>query len=158
MTHAMRARWKPPVSAAWDVAPWASGCVVRVVAITEKIASPSAPPTHVDVLISAAASPALSAGTPAFAAVLTPTNTKPSPNDMTTSPGRMSPRYAPCTGTPDSRYTPAAPIRAPATMIGRVPRRWNSCDAMPDEIATPAVAGRYADPACSCDQPSTFCM
>src|ERR1700756_4052551 len=86
----MRPRWKPPVSAAGDVAPWASRCVVRVVAITEKIASPSAPPTHVEVLISAAASPALSAGTPAFAAVLTPTNTKPSPNDMTSSPGRMS--------------------------------------------------------------------
>jgi hypothetical protein len=64
--------------------------VVREVAIAEKIASPRAPPTCWEALRSAAASPALSAGTPAFAAVVTATNTAPRPIDITTRPGRRS--------------------------------------------------------------------
>jgi SnoaL-like polyketide cyclase len=47
---------------------------VREVAIAEKIANPSAPPTSCEAFRSAAGRPALSAGTPAFAAVVTATN------------------------------------------------------------------------------------
>src|ERR671924_2336348 len=105
------------------------------------MASPNAPPTHVDVLIRAAASPALSGGTPALAAVLTPTKTNPSPNDMIASPGSRSPRYEPCTGMRDSQYTAPAETSAPETMIGRVPRRGNNREANPGGNATPAGAG-----------------
>src|SRR5919198_3938162 len=158
MPQAVSARWKPEVSASGWVAPAASRWWVREVAITEKIASPKAPPTHVEVLIRAAASPALSGGTPALAAVLTPTKTKPRPNDMIRSAGSRSPRYEPCTGMRESQYTAPEEIRAPVTMIGRVPMRANSCEAMPDEMATPAVAGREAGPACTCEKPSTVCL
>src|SRR5437588_12988834 len=105
------------------------------------MASPSAPPTQVEVLTSAAARPALSAGTPALAAVLTPTKTKPRPTDMIISPGRRFGRYEPCTGMRESQYTAADEMIAPVTMIGRVPIRAKSCDAIPDEMATPNVTG-----------------
>src|SRR2546423_15401864 len=59
---------------------------------------PSAPPSHVDELIIAAARPALSAGTPACAAVVTPTNTAPSPRARITSGGRRSGAYEPAPG------------------------------------------------------------
>ena len=45
-----------------------------------------------EVLSSPAARPAWSAGTPALAAVVTPTNTAPSPIDMTARPGSRSVR------------------------------------------------------------------
>src|SRR5919201_1758207 len=93
MLQATRARLKPAVSAFGEAMACASKWLVREVAMTEKIASPKAPPTQVDVFTSAAARPALSGGTPAFAAVLTPTKTKPRPNDMITRPGRRFSRY-----------------------------------------------------------------
>ena len=66
MLPASSARWKPEVRAsdaeAWAASRWRA----REVAIAEKIAIPSAPPSQVDALISAAARPALSAGTPAL--------------------------------------------------------------------------------------------
>src|SRR5919198_4628218 len=127
MLQAMSARWKPAVSASGWAACVTSRWWVREVAITEKIASPNAPPTHVDVLTKAAASPALSGGTPALAAVLTPTKTNPRPNDMITSPGSRSPTYEPCTGMRESQYTAPAEISAPETMIGRVPTWEKSC-------------------------------
>src|SRR5258708_7919791 len=69
MLQARSARWNPEVRASaratWATSRW----LVRDVATAEKIASPSAPPSCCEVLTSAAASPALSGGTPAFAAV-----------------------------------------------------------------------------------------
>jgi hypothetical protein len=47
--------------------------------------------------------PALSAGTPAFAAVVTPTNTGPKPIERTIMPGSRSERYEPCTGIRESQ-------------------------------------------------------
>ena len=92
MLEASSARWKPEVSASAGGVWPASRSLVREVAIAEKIASPSAPPTCCEALSSAAASPALSAGTPAFAAVVTATNTAPRPIDMTIMPGSRSVR------------------------------------------------------------------
>ena len=70
----------------------ASRALVRAVAMAEKIARPSAVPSCWEVLSRPAASPALSAGTPALAAVVTETKTAPSPIDMTTRPGSRSVR------------------------------------------------------------------
>src|SRR5450755_774023 len=141
------ARWKPDVSAAGnDVWP-ASRWVVRDVAIAEKIASPSALPICCDELSSAAASPALSADTPALAAVVTPTKTAPRPNDTTSSPGRRSVRYEPSVGISESQYKPADAISAPAMTTGRVPTRASSCEEIPAAMPTPTVNGRYAEPA-----------
>ena len=85
------ARWKPAVNACATGAWAASRSCVRLVATAEKIASPSAPPSCCEAFRSAAASPALSAGTPAFAAVVTPTNTAPRPIDVIIMPGSRSP-------------------------------------------------------------------
>ena len=71
MLDASSARWKPASQRLGRCACAASRSLVREVAIAEKIASPSAPPTCCEAFSSAAASPALSAGTPAFAAVVT---------------------------------------------------------------------------------------
>src|SRR5919197_4279819 len=103
MLQATRARLKPDVSASGDAMACASRWLVREVAMTEKIASPKAPSTQVDVFTSAAARPALSGGTPAFAAVLTPTKTKPRANDMIMRPGRRVSGEEPCTGMRDSQ-------------------------------------------------------
>src|ERR671937_2331451 len=92
MLQARRARLKPAVSASGDATARASRWLVREVAMTEKIASPKAPPTQVDVFTSAAARPALSGGTPAFAAVFTPAKTKASPNNHITTPGQRRSR------------------------------------------------------------------
>jgi hypothetical protein len=56
----------------------------------EKIAIPSAPPSQVEALTRAAASPALSGATPACAAVVKPTKTAPRPTDMISRPGSRS--------------------------------------------------------------------
>ncbi len=80
MAASSSARWNPAVSATGVAAPAASSAVVRAVATAEKIASPSPAPTWVDAVTSAPASPASDGGTPALAAVCTPTNTAPSPN------------------------------------------------------------------------------
>src|SRR5919205_116292 len=101
MLEGARARLKPDVSAFGEAMACASRWLVREVAMTEKIASPKAPPTQVDVFTSAAARPALSGGTPAFAAVLAPTKTKPRPNDMIMRPGRRFAREEPWTGVGD---------------------------------------------------------
>src|SRR5215207_6992855 len=85
-------RWNPEVSASSTGARLASRSPVREVAIAEKIASPSAPPTCCEALSSAAARPAFSAGTPALAAVVTATKTAPRPIDITTRPGSRSGR------------------------------------------------------------------
>jgi hypothetical protein len=45
----------------------------------------------------------LSVLTPAFAAVVAPTNTPPRPIEATTMPGRMSDTYEPSTGIRDSQ-------------------------------------------------------
>jgi hypothetical protein len=58
----------------------------------------------------------------------------------------------------ESQKTAPAATTAPVTTIGRVPIRAKSCDATPEATATPAVTGSYAEPACSCEYPSTFCM
>src|SRR6266536_2674251 len=75
MLPASSARWKPATSACGGAVWIASRWWVRPVASAEKIASPSAPPSCWEALSSEAASPALSGGTPALAAVVTPTNT-----------------------------------------------------------------------------------
>src|SRR5919197_5330258 len=103
MLQATRARLKPAVSASGGATARASRWLVRELAMTEKIASPKAPPTQVDVFTSAAARPALSGGTPAFAAVFTPTKTKPKPKEMITRPGRGFSREEPCTGVRDNQ-------------------------------------------------------
>jgi hypothetical protein len=76
---------------------------VRDVAIAERIARPSAAPSCCAVFRSPAASPALSSPTPAFAAVVAPTKTKPTPNAVTSSPGRMFDTYDPSTGIRESQ-------------------------------------------------------
>ncbi len=90
MAASSSARWNPAVSATGRAAPAASSEAVRAVATAEKIASPSAAPTWVDAVTSAPASPASDGGTPALAAVCTPTNTPPSPNPMIIRPGNRS--------------------------------------------------------------------
>src|SRR5580693_7205212 len=87
MLASSSARWNPPVSATGVEAPAASSDEVCAVATAEKIASPSAAPTWVDAVTSAPANPASEGGTPALAAVWTPTNTPPRPNPMIISPG-----------------------------------------------------------------------
>jgi len=61
-------RWKPSVSASDGWVCVASRWLVRTVARETKIASPSAAPSWKEAVISDAASPALSAGTPPLAA------------------------------------------------------------------------------------------
>jgi hypothetical protein len=90
MLPASSARWNPDVAATSGAACAASSEFVREVASAEKIASPSAAPTWVDALTSAPARPASDGGTPAFAAVCTPTNSPPSPKAMMTRPGNKS--------------------------------------------------------------------
>src|SRR6185437_16711267 len=97
------ARWKPDVSAWAEGSPAASRWSVRLVDTAVKIASPSAPPSHCDALSSAAARPALSAGTPAFAAVATATNRPAIPSPTSSSPGSRSVVYEPPTGMRDSQ-------------------------------------------------------
>jgi hypothetical protein len=63
------ARANPPASAVARGVPAARSEFVRAVATADKIASPSAPPTWKDALMSALARPACDAGTPALAAV-----------------------------------------------------------------------------------------
>src|SRR6266511_581754 len=75
-------------AAVWIASRW----WVRPVASAEKIASPSAPPSCWEALSSEAASPALSGGTPALAAVVTPTNTGPVPIATRIIPGSRSER------------------------------------------------------------------
>ena len=92
--------------------------------------------------MSEAARPALSPGTPAFAAVVTPTNIGPTPSDMITMPGSRSLTYEPSTGMRDSQYTPPAATSAPPTITGRVPTRVRSCDATPAATPIATVTGR----------------
>jgi ABC-2 type transport system permease protein len=84
------ARWNPDERATAGVACPASSDRVRAVATADSTASPSAAPTWKDALIRALASPASDGGTPALAAVWTPTNTPPSPSAMTIIPGNTS--------------------------------------------------------------------
>ena len=88
MLATISAWWKPATSAAGGDVCTASRCVVRAVAMAEKMARPSAPPIHCDALNSAAASPAVCGGTPALAAVVAATNSAPSPTDKISNPGR----------------------------------------------------------------------
>src|SRR5271169_581965 len=90
--QARSAAWTPPVRADGVLACAAIRWFVRPVAIAVRIARPRAAPTVDDVVISAAASPALWAGTPALAAFCTPTMTAPSPSAMITRPGSRSVR------------------------------------------------------------------
>src|SRR5919197_5941483 len=85
-------RWKPEVSACETGAPAESRWLVRLVETAVSTASPSAPPSCCDALRRAAARPALSAGTPALAAVATPTKTPPAPSARTSMPGSRSAR------------------------------------------------------------------
>ena len=60
MLQTRSALWNPEVSAAGLATCLKRRWFVREVAIAEKMASPRAPPIHVELLMSAAASPALS--------------------------------------------------------------------------------------------------
>ena len=95
--ESLRQRMRPRRRAA------ASRWFVRAVAIAEKTASPSAPPSCCDALSSAAARPALSGGTPSLAAVTVATKTAPMPNATMSRPGSRSPTNEPWTGMRDSR-------------------------------------------------------
>ena len=119
---------------------------VRLVAMAVKIARPSAPPTCCEAFSSEAARPALSAGTPALAAVVTPTNTGPIPTERTSIPGRRSARKDPWTGIRESQYMPPAAIRAPTTITGRVPTLESSCEETPAAIPMAKHSGTYAAP------------
>src|SRR5689334_6273506 len=96
-------RSKPEVKACETGVPAATRGFVRLVDTAVKIARPSAPPSHGDALSSAAASPALSLGTPAFAAVATATNRPAMPSPTRSRPGRRSEVYDPATGIRDSQ-------------------------------------------------------
>ena len=87
--QASRARWKPAVSAASRGACAASSALVRAVAMAEKIARPRAVPSCWEAFSRPAASPALSAGTPALAAVVTETRTAPIPMRHDHQPGEQ---------------------------------------------------------------------
>ena len=63
---------------------------VRVVAMVESAAIPSAPPICCDVLMRPDASPASAGSTPARAAIVIGTNEKPIPTPMSRNPGRRS--------------------------------------------------------------------
>src|ERR671931_78500 len=152
------ARWKPEVRACDVGAPPASRWFVRLVDTAVKIASPSAPPSCCDALSSAAASPALSAGTPAFAAVVTPTKTPPPPSARMSVPGSRSATYEPSTGMRDSQYSPPAATIAPTMITGLVPTRERSWEEMPALTATAKQSGRYARPVLIAEEPRTFCM
>lgn len=123
MLQASRPREKPAVSAVAAEAWEANRCWVWLVASAVKIARPKAPPSCWEALSREAARPALSAGTPALAAVVTATNTGPRPSDRMSIPGNRSALNEPWTGRRDSQYTPPAAINAPPTMSGRVPIR-----------------------------------
>jgi len=69
--------------------PLASRCAVSLVAIAEKIASPSAPPTCWEEFMIAATTPGCLVVAPVLAAAVTPTNTGPTPNATSIMPGRM---------------------------------------------------------------------
>src|SRR3954447_23430880 len=99
----MKASWKPSVSAVGSacLAPPAAAITssVREFAIVARIASPSAPPTCCDVLLSLLASPASWPETPLTAAIVIGTNAKPSPIAASSEAGRMSEMYVPSTET-----------------------------------------------------------
>ena len=91
----VNAAWKPSVSAAGRalLAPPASAiasCVVEF-AIVARIARPSAPPTCCEVLMSPLASPDSWAETPATAAIVSGTNTSPSPTAASSDGNSTSP-------------------------------------------------------------------
>src|SRR5215207_821210 len=78
------ASWKPSVSATAGLrSPEANTSSVREVATVARIASPSAPPTCWEVLMSPEARPASSWFVPVTAAIVTGTNAKPSPTAAT---------------------------------------------------------------------------
>ena len=91
----MKAAWKPSVSAAGS-ALWSppaaaiASCVVEF-AIVARMARPSAPPTCWEVLISPLASPDSWAETPATAAIVSGTNTSPSPTAASSDGNSTSP-------------------------------------------------------------------
>ena len=136
----------------------ASRSVVVEVATAVKIATPRAPPSHIDELINAAARPALSGDTPSWAAVVVPTSTAPRPSDVSVSAGRTLDQYEPSTGIFESQKMPPAPRVAPATITGRVPTLPIRFVAIPAEITTPKHGARYAAPDSNWLSPSTFCM
>ena len=154
----MKASVKPETSAGCSALPAATLSLVRVVAIVDRIAIPSAPPICCDVLIRPEASPASDGWTPASAAIEIGTNEKPIPSATSRKPGSRSPRYVPCTET-CVKYT-SPPVRAtiPITSTGLTPSRVTSCAATIEvRIAVPATA-RYPTPVFSGEYPSTCCM
>src|SRR5262245_35022105 len=80
---------RPDVVASGIGVPAARRWWIRPVPTAEKMASPRAPPSCWEELRMAAASPARLGPTPALAAVVTPTNTGPTPTATRSSPGRM---------------------------------------------------------------------
>ena len=142
MLEASSARWYPLVRAAvfgvWVV----RRCWVRLVAIAEKIARPRALPICLAAVSSAAASPAWCAGTPALAAMVTPTNTAPAPSGIVSRPGSTSLSVGAVhrdAGEPvdaDGGDQRAADDHRPGSDPG------DQLGAMPAEIANAAVTGR----------------
>ena len=119
---------------------------VRVVAIVDSAAIPSAPPICCDVLIRPEARPASAACTPASAAIEIGTNAKPMPTATSRKPGSRSVTYEPPTETCVKNTRPAVSATIPVTITGLTPMRVTSCAATADvKIAVPATA-RYATP------------
>ena len=114
---------------------------MRLVAIAEKIARPRALPICLAAVSSAAASPALSAGTPALAAMVTPTNTAPAPSDIMSRPGRGREVGAVDRDAGEPVDAGGGDQRA-ATMTGAFRSGRSAAWRCPAEIATPAVTGR----------------
>ena len=119
---------------------------VRLVAMLERIATPSAPPICCEVLNSPEARPASCGAMLVVAIRVIGTKTNPSPKPITIRPGRTSGRYEPAAGARESRMSPMAAVRVPPNVTARTPKRGIRRCAKPDAAMTAPVSGRKPEP------------
>ena len=127
-------------------------------AIADRIARPSAPPTCCEVLIRPDARPASSGFVPITAAIVTDTNASPRPKPTTSDGNSTSPTYEPPALTWLNHTSPAVSISIPVTSTGLKPMRVVSCEATPAETMIMIASGRYETPVLSASKPRTCCM
>src|ERR1700730_13985804 len=155
--QAQNAHWKPLVSAAAGAAPWWSRLLAWVAAIVDAMATPIAPPSCWEVLMSPEARPASCSATPARAAIETgmKANAVPIPTTMN-GPARL-PQKFPCTGTWVAHRMPPPIMAMPAAITSLAePRVTSACD-RPAKATEVSDAASQARPAFSAEYPSTCC-
>jgi hypothetical protein len=112
------------------------------VAIDARIATPRAPPTCWEVLMSPEARPAWSGRVPVTAAIVTGTNEKPRPTAASSEGPRTSETNEPPTEICVNHRSPAATISSPKVSVGLKPIRVTSCEAAPADRMIATDSGR----------------